>query len=187
MDQVPSTEFHQKLRKFHQKYGRLDKEGFKAIFRKPILAFDLRGISATPRDLDKYAQSSAADGGTVLEESPDARVLGIHVAPLAKSDRNEIAGKITLGRASECDVVIPHPSISKVHAWFVFDQEARCYAICDGGSRYGTVVCQQKIEPHAATPLKSKDTINLAGSIAATFFSPGDFFDYMQIMTTGLK
>jgi len=57
-------EFHLKLDKFHQKYGRLDKQGFTASFDAPIVTFDVEAGAAVIRDFDSYAKTSTSSEPT---------------------------------------------------------------------------------------------------------------------------
>jgi hypothetical protein len=180
-------EFHPRLRKFHQKYGRLDMEAFLGIFTLPILVFELRGVAGAPQDFLSYAETQQTDTGTVLDEDPEARYQAVHVAPLVKSDRNDVEGRILLGRASGNDIVIPHPSISKSHALFEKVGDSDECVITDLGSAFGTVVHKKKLIPKKPSMLRTKDPIEFAGSVSAHFFSPTHFYEYMTIMARHMK
>lgn len=178
-------EYHPRLRKFHQKYGRLDEEDFRNIFRTPLLVFELTGVSGAPRDFQSYAEAEVPGTSTVLDEDPGSRYQGLHVAQLVKTERNADS-RITIGRAATNDIVVPHPSVSKIHACFEPGPKGG-WLIRDLSSSYGTVLRNEKLPPEEPVPLRSKDPIELAGSVHATFYSPRDFFAYMSIMAPHLR
>ncbi|WP_437672769.1 FHA domain-containing protein [Sorangium sp. So ce131] len=74
------------------------------------------------------------------------------VIPIEKSSRNPYKDRISLGRARNCDVVIRHPSISKLHA-HIRVHEDKSYTIVDLGSHNGTSVDARPLKPNVAEPL----------------------------------
>jgi DNA-binding CsgD family transcriptional regulator/pSer/pThr/pTyr-binding forkhead associated (FHA) protein len=55
----------------------------------------------------------------------------------------------TIGRAAECDIVLPDPSVSRCHARLVPDGDG--FRVEDLGSRHGTVVGDVRVERAALT------------------------------------
>jgi pSer/pThr/pTyr-binding forkhead associated (FHA) protein len=49
----------------------------------------------------------------------DPRIAGRFVHKIEKSDRNPFQDRISLGRATNNDIVMEHPSVSKIHAYFL--------------------------------------------------------------------
>jgi hypothetical protein len=86
-----------------------------------------------------------------IVKAVDEPVLtGRFLRKLEKSDRNPWLGRISVGRTGNNDVVIIHPSISKLHAHFFVDPaESRLVApqirLADAGSRNGTLLNDQEV------------------------------------------
>lgn len=57
---------------------------------------------------DAFAAALANDGAALL--------AGRFLHKIEKTDRNPWKGRVSVGRAKNCDVIIRHPSISKLHA-----------------------------------------------------------------------
>ena len=74
----------------------------------------------------------------------------------------ELDGKreIKIGRDSSCDIVLPHISISKLHAKIIVEQGR--YYIVDNGSTNGVVVNNQRV--NGKTLLHEKDVIVITNS-----------------------
>ncbi|MHC5036043.1 MAG: FHA domain-containing protein [Planctomycetota bacterium] len=175
-------EFHQRLDKFHQKYGGLDKESFEAIFPDPILAIGLSGIPVIPDDFDTYAESREAVDATLKVTARKTGISLILAVPLVKSDRNQDMDRITLGRAPENDLVVPHPTVSKSHVYFVKDPESGAYFIFEAGSSAGTHVNGKPLKKGPGVPVKTGTVFVFAKEIKAKVFSPAGFYTYMEKM-----
>lgn len=100
---------------------------------------------------------SVAQLARVLSESPH------FAAPLQKSAADgTYQERISVGRARNKDVVLRHRSVSKFHAWFeVNDTGALCVA--DAGSKNGTRLNGELLEPRTLTPVHSGDRIRIGG------------------------
>ena len=83
------------------------------------------------------AQAEAALSGDAEQLLANKRLFRI-----AKTPRNPWQTKITIGRASNNDLIIRHPSISKLHAYFEHNEGAPTTVskLVDTGSANGTVV-----------------------------------------------
>jgi tetratricopeptide (TPR) repeat protein len=75
-------------------------------------------------------------------------------------------GRISIGRAEECDISLPHESVSRTHA-YVEKSEDGTYAIFDNQSRNGVFLNGEQVE---VAPLREGDVVQL-GSFALQFFS----------------
>ncbi len=54
-------------------------------------------------------------------------------------------GHYTFGRAPDCDVVLEHPSSSRLHAVLVFHPAQRQALLYDHGSTHGTEVNKKRV------------------------------------------
>lgn len=67
--------------------------------------------------------------------------------------------RITLGRATSCDVLLPHPSVSTQHA--TLRQSGTGYGVVDERSTNGVRVGDERLPPERAKPLRSGDVIRI--------------------------
>jgi hypothetical protein len=86
---------------------------------------------------------------------------------------------IWIGRASNCDVVIRIPTLSKVHAMIKKNDDGS-YAIGDLGSKNGTVVDGTKVEKGQTLALRDGAELRL-GFIPMRFLLPKTFYDELQL------
>jgi hypothetical protein len=67
------------------------------------------------------------------------------MSPLIQSKLNLGATRLTVGRSRVCDVIVPLPSVSKVHA-YLYEVHAEFGDIEDAGSRNGTFFRGARLE-----------------------------------------
>jgi FHA domain len=96
---------------------------------EPPSSFETVDVSATPRAL-----LSAKPPSTLVHE-------------IVKAEGNPYPDRISIGRARNCDVVLRHPSVSKLHAHFLPRPEGQI-DIADVGSQVGTRVNGHMLEPN---------------------------------------
>jgi hypothetical protein len=166
------------LEDFLRAWGTADKGRFLAAFREPFLLVDLSG--SCPGTGGKLTALPPPPRKTTTFEPAPARSGCRWVMLLARSPRNPDADRITLGRANENDLVIPHGSVSKSHAYF--RKQGERFSVHDAGSSFGTTVNGKALSAAAGCPLKSGDTIVLAKVVSSEFFLPADFFEYLAIV-----
>jgi hypothetical protein len=165
---------------FTRAHGALDLPGFLASFGHPFLLVNLSGPRVKQTDFATRAPERGFDGITGPE--PDrAPGSGFWVLGLLRSARNRVPDAITLGRAPDNDLVIPHASVSKVHAFFRKHPSAERYSIVDAGSSFGTTVNGNSVTTASPHPLASGDTIVFARVVPSHFFLPKDFFEYIHL------
>lgn len=74
-----------------------------------------------------------------------------YVAPLRKrSDEESFRDRVSVGRAVNKDVVLRHPNVSKLHAWFELSDSGGLY-IADAGSSNGTFLNHERLAPRELT------------------------------------
>jgi hypothetical protein len=90
-------------------------------------------------------------------------------AAIRKRSRGEAQehGRITVGRAHDCDIVLTSQTVSKIHAWFEVGDNGTHW-ITDKGSRNGTRINGQRIAMDQPAPLSAGDRIEF-GLVRAVF------------------
>lgn len=133
---------------------------------------------------DPPSSNTAVDMG--LQAGPDPeRLRRLYLAPhqfgfvpLLKSARNPWTGRLLVGRAPTNDVVLRHPSVSKVHARLLPQGEG--WALGDAGSTNGTWLDGRLLEPDApAVPLPSPCLVKV-GSVVCLVLSSRQAFDALR-------
>jgi hypothetical protein len=120
-------------------------------------------------------------------KSPVTRILESFrdavVAPLQKSDRNTFAHMITVGRASNNDIVVAVSTISKLHGYFMRqpDGNMRFY---DAGSTNGTWVSGQKVAPRTAVALEDGAEIALGPDVKLLYRTPSGLFETLRLVSS---
>ncbi len=77
-------------------------------------------------------------------------------------------GRVTIGRASDCEIVIPERQVSRYHACIEQDEEG--YLLYDLGSKNGTQVNGDPVGVHPYR-LRDGDEIVLAGTVQMGFIA----------------
>ncbi len=110
----------------------------------------------------------------------EALARWISVAPcfplsIAKSS-TAFAERISVGRAINKDIVLRSKNVSKSHAWFERNAAGQL-CIADAGSRNGTTVSGQVLEPRALKPIPDGVDIRI-GKLEVTVCS-GELFSHL--------
>ena len=101
------------------------------------------------------------------------------IAPLVKdSSANAFAMMVTVGRAANNDVVIPHESVSKFHAFFQERQGLWTYT--DADSTNGSIIDGAWLAPLQPAVIPSGATLLLAGKLEGRFLLPEDLYALVQ-------
>lgn len=114
---------------------------------------------------------------TVSSDAGEGTATG--VAQVCKREgANAFGIMVTIGRASNNDIVIRAPDVSKFHAYL--RQDGDRWTITDAGSRFGTTLGEAtKLGKDQSAPLTSGTRLSL-GTVKATFLSPEDFVRYLK-------
>jgi len=119
----------------------------------------------------------AAEG---LEVSvPPSREL--NVVELVKSRSNPFADRISIGRASNCDVVLGDSSVSKLHA-HVRESNGEL-VLTDVGSQNGTLVNGDRLQQHVPMPIKPGDRVQF-GTVCARVADAATVHDLVHVTRT---
>lgn len=102
-----------------------------------------------------------------------------HVAFLEKSSRNPFGNIISVGRAATNDLVIPHASISKVHA--VFTNVGAAWKITERKARNGLYVNRVLLDPGATATVEDGALVGLGTQVEGTFHLPRGLWQFLQL------
>ncbi len=97
------------------------------------------------------------------------------VMPLRKrTDDPTFLDRVSVGRATNKDVVLRHPSVSKFHAWFEMDDHGSVY-VADSDSTNGTMLGSKKLPARELTRVNSGDHVRF-GSVDCVACAPVEFW-----------
>ena len=120
---------------------------------------------------ESMGNSTERLSGTGLFGEGSSR-LPVGVAPVTKRTAisSSYAGMVTFGRAPECDIVLRHPGVSKVHAFI--RRLGEMWIVTDAGSTNGTKVDGAKLTPNVGVELRSGSQLILGRRVALELFWP---------------
>tara|TARA_R110002072_G_scaffold152009_2_gene301544 strand:- start:636 stop:1136 length:501 start_codon:yes stop_codon:yes gene_type:complete len=116
---------------------------------------------------------------TAVGEQGDGNVPFVVSIRSRQSRVHGYGDRITLGRTGNNDVVIKSSDISKIHGFFVREQDKMSYV--DAHSTYGSKVAGQEARPGQTFPLQDGMKLNLA-SIRATYFTPRGLYAHLNTL-----
>jgi pSer/pThr/pTyr-binding forkhead associated (FHA) protein len=119
-------------------------------------------------ELDQEAVEETRPHGRDLPEDID-----LEVYPLAKKPGASFPDRITIGRTSNNDVVIPDTSVSRLHAYVRRDKSGWVFA--DAGSKNGSQLRGVAVEPRKELALPSRATVKI-GDVDLTFYVAADLY-----------
>ncbi len=99
-----------------------------------------------------------------LEEAEEILVIESEnrTALPVRKKQEVFESKITVGRATNNDIVIADATISKLHAWFVIDGDR--LLLVDAGSRNGTHLGDTRLAAKTPTPAKVGERIRFGSA-----------------------
>ncbi|MDP6506470.1 MAG: FHA domain-containing protein [Planctomycetota bacterium] len=104
------------------------------------------------------------------------------VIEIMKRNTQLFEGMINVGRASNNDLVLDVPGISKFHAYFSREPKTDNYSLTDANSKNGTFVNRTPLRPYASSSLGDGDRICFAGQVEFRFYSPAKFYEMLNIL-----
>jgi hypothetical protein len=154
--------------------GRLSREAFVSAHDYPFLVVS-PPLSGTTREFHTRIRRDllASSPGPVTPPLDEA----CHILPLTKSESNPYEGRVILGRARNCDVVLPDAAVSKVHAEARVTQRD-AVVLVDRGSSNGTFVRGVRLRRGDEVVVSSGDPVRL-GTVEAVLLSAGDLYDHL--------
>jgi hypothetical protein len=108
------------------------------------------------------------------------------VLPVQRPEGSSKVGslRVFVGRASNNDISIPHPTVSKLHAYFTLEQGR--WWVVDVGSSNGTTVNGMKAPARAKTALYDKDVV-VFGRCAFSFLLPRSLYELVASMSSAIR
>lgn len=151
--------------------GKLRREHFVATHPHPFLVH----ASGELTKLDPSRRDELTTDRLMVEAPRAALSQAMLVAAVLARDVD--AGRVTIGVATSCDIVLDDASVSKRHAYFA--EKGGTWQITDADSSAGTLVNSHPLAPGAPRELVSGDRITL-GYVELTFLSPESFHDLVH-------
>lgn len=113
------------------------------------------------------------------EHAPSPENPVVLVVKKVQGRANPFGAGVTVGRAEHNDLVFPHASVSRFHAYFTPDPtQITRWNVVDAASRNGTLVDGVPLQPNAAVLLGGASRLNV-GEMALTFLSPSAFLRWL--------
>jgi hypothetical protein len=98
-----------------------------------------------------------------------------HVLPLRKrTDDATFLDRISLGRATNKDIVLRHPTVSKFHAWMEMGDTGEL-CVADSDSTNGSTLNGKPLSPKELTQVQPGDRLRF-GSVECVTCESGDFW-----------
>jgi pSer/pThr/pTyr-binding forkhead associated (FHA) protein len=145
----------------------MDRDQFRERYPHPFL------LLVTDYSSDEIEFSTAVvdlrDEGTVEDEP--------QVLPVTKTGANPFRDRILIGRSANCDIVVAHPSVSKLHAELRPKTPNRALLV-DKDSSNGTEVNAKRLTPRKPMPLRSGDRVRVGGT-TLLFLGPEALYDML--------
>ena len=94
--------------------------------------------------------------------------------PIKKRQTDTSTPGIVLGRSANQDLVVPVGSVSSAHLTFTPPQAGGVplWTVTDGGSRNGTWLNEEKLQPYEAKPINDGEYVRLGGNLIGWFLYP---------------
>lgn len=86
---------------------------------------------------------------------------------------------ITLGRATNNDIVVDDPSVSRFHAYFQQDGHSKFWHLVDAESSTGTFVGGGRLAPRRPAPL-ADGAVFVVGHVELKFLTPESFESFLR-------
>lgn len=149
-------------------------EALRGRLRHPVLLYPekhgARGFSSYhTRMADRGTGSRIAGGGQEMR--------AYHV--LAPPEDRSPTVKLLVGRGSEREYNIDHSTVSKRHAFILFDEQRKAYQLGDAGSTNGTLLNGQAVESGEPVYLRDGNVVSF-GDCDYLFFSPDGFLELLK-------
>lgn len=174
----------------------MDEKDFIKAYPHPVLLFEPYKIEPTSPDIDtperseiKWQKTDKVCFKTLLDFQPlpstDVNTEEESLVFLTKTSRNPFSNMITVGRAGNNDIILPIPTISKIHAYFTVLEHI--WVLYDRNSRNGTFINGIKATPGLPYSLKDDDIIVFGREIKTKFWTPETLWAKTRKMVSFLQ
>jgi hypothetical protein len=162
---------------------KLGREKFLAQYRTPFLVcLDWETVLRGKDDGDRddgvlFRTGFATPEDLAPTKAPDLVQAQALIFAVEKTNRNPYQ-RIYIGRAANCDIVLPHHTVSKLHASLSLlnDKDAE---IVDVGSRNGTYHSGERLDKGQTATLRPGDEL-VVGRVPLTYLDPNGFFELLS-------
>ena len=152
--------------------GFLVEKSQKSLDKEVIFQFSTKQFE-DPEVLE--AQRQGVTFGDVLE----ARVIEIR-----ERKESETPSQIFIGRAAQNDIILYNKLVSKSHAYLEVPETGGSCSLVDVGSKNGTLLNGDEINPNQAYALADGDEISFGPETTVVYFSSKTFHDFLTQLKT---
>ena len=145
----------------------ITKERFLQSFNHPFLVQSSMGTEIVGKTFFDTAYEDT-------DKLPIADRQACLVFPIVKRAVNSFSGMITIGRTPNNDFVIPHPLVSKFHAYF--RHENGHWKLRDGNSKNRTYIANSMMVPNKDYRVIDKTLVSFSTSVCFLFLEPETFW-----------
>jgi FHA domain len=158
----------------------------------PALLMEPFGVSSTSVDTPSEGGAPTEAFASTTDHAQVAEVFALpsdmvhddaRVVWLTKSERNPFVGMITVGRASNNDIVIANGKISKMHA--IFHRSGDEWLLEDRGSTNKTFMDGVALPDQQRRVINDGARLRFADLVTARFFEPASFYMFAKAVLTG--
>jgi len=164
-------ELMESLDSYFAKCQQMGREAFVRLYPHPFLL-----VRPTEQEGERWRgySTEAITPAEVQDASSDS--LAYRVIRVVKSSKSPFPARISIGRARNNDLLIPDPSVSKLHAYLELLHNGTA-TLTETGSLNGTQVNGRTIAKGEAVEILPGATL-LIGQVDAIYQDPGGFFDF---------
>lgn len=174
----------------------VDEQGFVALTKLARRVADLEPDQfllayPAPALLVVHRDADLQDGDAIVDPN-DSRVqlltMSIKSAAIlrylnkigfvCKRPGNPFAHLISVGRSTSNDLVISVETVSKVHGYFVRDEEA--WFFNDRSSTNGSLINDRLVKPGVRTPIRDGDILQLGLEVNLQFMMPHSLYRHLR-------
>ncbi|WP_236644235.1 FHA domain-containing protein [Sorangium cellulosum] len=135
-------------------------------------------VSEAGADNQQFAFRTVAASPAAHRKPPPPPGPTSEVFEVAKAKGNPYPDQISVGRTRNCDVVLRHPSVSKLHAHFRQNAQGQLVLI-DNGSQNGTRVNGKLLSENEPAEVAVGDVIQF-GRLTASLLDAARLFDVVR-------
>lgn len=149
----------------------LSREAFLAEYPHPFL-LEVTGGAAPPPALfhtvhDLSRSRIEAPDDPEVGVTPESRVFGV------RKFTAQFAGKITVGRSKNNDVMVDDPRVSKLHSYVTVADSV--HTLVDAESSNGTFHNGERLPPMGRAKLANRDQVGFGGNARFIYVEPAHF------------